>query len=288
MEPLQKRLPVSEPFITFATSVESPPAEQQTVAPQPAAKPSATHKHHLVYPTVLDTARSLLSIIVIALFVLTFIVQPFRIPSESMEHTLLVGDFLLVNKMIYAPSGVWRWLLPYRQIQRGDIVVFHFPLDPSDHVVKRVIAVPGDHVHLHDGQVFLNGQKIIEPYAVYETSYSDNFRDQFPTNLYTDPGVDTNWWMEMRRDVQSGDLIVPPGHYFVLGDNRNHSRDSRYWGFVPRPNVVGRPFVIYFSIRQPSTTDVPDLPGDRLGHDKDPVNSIVDFARWDRMFRIVW
>jgi signal peptidase I len=237
---------------------------------------------------VLDTGRSLLSIIVVALFVLTFIVQPFRIPSESMEHTLLVGDFLLVNKMIYGPPGIWHWLLPYRQIQRGDIVVFHFPLDPTDHVVKRVIAVPGDRVHLHNGQVFINGQPVTEPYAVYEASYSDNFRAQFPTNLYTDPGVDTNWWMEMRHDVQNGDLTVPPGHYFVLGDNRNHSRDSRYWGFVPRPNIVGRPFLIYFSIRQPSTTDVPDLPGDRLGHDKDPVNSIVDFARWDRMFRIVW
>ena len=281
---------MNDPQFTFATSVEAPPPPQ-TIEPQTAPqlqKIAAPNKHHVVYPTFLDTGRSLLSIIVVALFVLTFIVQPFRIPSESMEHTLLVGDFLLVNKMIYGPPGVWKWLLPYRQIQRGDIVVFHFPLDPTDHVVKRVIAIPGDRVHLHNGQVFLNGQQVTEPYAVYEASYSDNFRDQFPTMLYTDPGVDTTWWMEMHHDVQNGDLIVPPGHYFVLGDNRNHSRDSRYWGFVPRPNVVGRPFVVYFSIRKPSTTDVPDLPGDRLGHDKDPVNSIVDFARWDRMFRVVW
>lgn len=254
----------------------------------PVRTTAASRQHHLVYPTVLDTVRSLLSIIVFALFVLTFIVQPFRIPSESMEHTLLVGDFLLVNKMIYSPGGMWSWILPYRQIQRGDIVVFHFPLDPSDHVVKRVIAVPGDRVHLHNGQVFLNGKPLTEPYAVYETAYSDNFRDQFPAMLYTDPGVDTHWWMQMRREVRDGDLIVPPNHYFVLGDNRNHSRDSRYWGFVPGQNVVGRPFLIYFSLRRPSTTDVPDLPGDRLGHDKDPVNNIVDFARWDRIFRIVW
>jgi signal peptidase I len=271
------------------TQTQTAPSAEGQATSSPARRPTpSAPQHHVVYPTVLDTGRSLLSIIVIALFVLTFIVQPFRIPSESMEHTLLVGDFLLVNKIVYAPAGIWSWLLPYRQIQRGDIVVFHFPLDPTDHVVKRVIAVPGDRIHLHDGLVYLNGQPVTEPYAVYEASYSDNFRDQFPTMLYTDPGVDTGWWMEMRRDVQNGELTVPPGHYFVLGDNRNHSRDSRYWGFVPRPNVVGRPFIIYFSLRRPSNTGVPDLPGDRLGHDKDPVNSVVDFARWDRMFRIIW
>ncbi len=231
--------------------------------------------------------RSLLSVIVIALFVLAFIVQPFRIPSESMERTLLVGDFLLVNKTIYAPAGIWHWLMPYRDVRRGDIVVFHFPLDPTDHVVKRVIGVPGDHIHLHDGVVYINGQPLQEPYAEYEASYEDNFRDQFPTLQYTDPGVDTGWWEEMRSEIRSGELIVPPGRYFVLGDNRNHSRDSRYWGFVPLPNIVGRPFIIYFSLRQKPATTVPDLPGDRLGH-VDPVNSIVDFARWDRMFRIVW
>jgi len=169
----------------FATSIEAPSQTQSETPAIPPSKPTpvspAPRHHHMVYPTVLDTGRSLLSIIVIALFVLTFIVQPFRIPSESMEHTLLVGDFLLVNKMIYAPPGIWRWLLPYRQIQRGDIVVFHFPIDPNDHVVKRVIAVPGDRVHLHNGLVFLNGQPEAEPYAVYEASYSDNFRDQFPT-----------------------------------------------------------------------------------------------------------
>ncbi|WP_158748285.1 signal peptidase I [Acidobacterium sp. S8] len=284
---------MSEPQPTLATPVVSPPAvvAETTVAAYAAIRPAALpapHRHHVVYPTVLDTVRSLLSVIIFALFVLTFIVQPFRIPSESMEHTLLVGDFLLVNKMIYAPAGVWKRVLPYEPVKRGDIVVFHFPLDPTDHVVKRVVAIPGDRVHLHDGVVFLNAQQLNEPYAAYETSYADNFRDQFPTTLYTDPGVDTHWWMEMRHDIQNGDLIVPPGRYFALGDNRNHSRDSRYWGFVPQQNIVGRPFVIYFSLRQPSTTSVPDLPDDRLGHDKDPVNSIVDFARWDRMFRVVW
>ena len=173
---------------------------------------AAHHSHaHLVFPNLLDTFRSLLSIIVIALFVLTFVVQPFRIPSESMERTLLVGDFLLVNKSVYGPPGAWHWLLPYEQVKRGDVIVFHFPLDPSDHVVKRVVGVPGDRIRLQNGVVCINGQKQNEPFAIFEGAYQDNFRDQFPAKLYTDPGVDTHWWMQMRHDVQNGELVVPPG-----------------------------------------------------------------------------
>jgi signal peptidase I len=225
--------------------------------------------------------------ITLALFILTFIVQPFRIPSESMERTLLVGDFLLVDKLLYAPPGPLRHLFPYREPARGDIIVFHFPLDASDYVVKRVIGIPGDHLHLANGVVFRNGVALPEPYTVYEQAYRDPFRDQFPSGVYTDPGVDTHWWLEMRHDLEHGDLVVPAGSYFVLGDNRNHSRDSRYWGFVPRAAIVGRPILIYFSLREPSTTDNSPLPSVKLGHDNDPVSGVVDFARWDRMFRIV-
>lgn len=249
----------------------------------------------IIFPTLLETVRSLLSIIVIALFALTFILQPFRIPSESMERTLLVGDFLLVNKMIYGKPGFWSHLLPYRQVQRGDIVVFHFPLDPSDHVVKRVIGVPGDRIKMVNGVVFRNGQAVTEPYAVYETAAEDAFRDQFPAGGYTNPGIDPHWWQLMRKDIQNGELIVPANSYIVLGDNRNHSRDSRYWGFVPRPNIVGRPFVIYFSLRQPSATDLPEPPevranqpsDDKLGHEKAVVGKVEGFARWSRMLRVV-
>ena len=250
---------------------------------------SAMHARYAL-PTLLEAARSLVTMVVVALFLLTFVVQPFRIPSESMERTLLVGDFLLVNKMIYAPAGPLSRLLPYRNIARGDIIVFRFPLDPSDYVVKRVIGLPGDRIHLANSVVYRNGEALQEPYAVYEQAYRDTFRDQFPSGLYTDPGVDTHWWLEMRANLQHGEVVVPANSYFVLGDNRNHSRDSRYWGFVPRSAVIGRPFVIYFSLRQPSTTDTPTLPDDKLGHDDDLVgglNGLVDFARWDRMFRIV-
>ena len=251
--------------------------------------PPVHHHSHQEYrrPTLLDAGASLLTMIVIALFLLTFLLQPFRIPSESMERTLLVGDFLLVNKMIYAPAGFWRGLLPYRDVTHGDIIVFRFPLDPADYVVKRVIGLPGDRIHLANGVVYRNGHALEEPYAIYEQAYRDAFRDQFPAGAYTDPGVDTHWWLEMRRNLQGGDLVVPAGNYFVLGDNRNHSRDSRYWGFVPRSAIVGRPFVIYFSLRQPSATETTTLPDDRLGHDGDRGTSVAGFARWDRMLHIV-
>ena len=239
------------------------------------------------FPGLLEMARSLTCVIVIALFILTFIVQPFRIPSESMEHTLLVGDFLLVNKTAYAPAGLWGWLLPYHRLRRGDIVVFHFPPDPSLHVVKRVIGLPGDHVRLDNGVVWVNGVQIPEPYATFEPAYADEFRDNFPTELYTDPGVNPQWWMEMRRDVRSGDLVVPDGNYFVLGDNRNFSSDSRYWGYVTHDHIVGRPLLIYFSLREPSATDVADVADDRLGQKSNPLSRIEGFARWNRFLRIV-
>jgi signal peptidase I len=245
------------------------------------------HHPHVVFPHLLDTLRSLLSIIVISIFVLTFVAQPFRIPSESMERTLLVGDFLLVNKAVYGTPGVWHWLLPYQQVARGDVIVFHFPLDPADHVVKRVVGVPGDRVRLQNGVVSINGHEQSEPFAIFEGESPDAFRDQFPAMLYTDPGVDTHWWIKMRQYVQNGELVVPPGMYFVLGDNRNHSRDSRYWGFVPRANIVGFPFLIYFSLEEPSATDANALPDGKLGHEKGPLDAVLDFARWSRTFRVI-
>ena len=256
--------------------------------PRASAAPSKAPSRPILLPTVADTLRSLLSMVVVALFILTFLVQPFRIPSESMERTLLVGDFLLVNKVLYAPPpAVFRRILPYREPRSGDIVVFRFPLDPSDYVVKRIIAGPGDRLRLLAGIVYRNGAPLREPYAVFEPAYRDLFRDNFPSGAYTDPGVDLRWWNSLRAHTRAGELIVPPGCWFVMGDNRNHSRDSRYWGFVPRSAILGRPFVIYFSLREPSATDAPALPDDTLGHERDPLNSLVDFARWDRILRIV-
>ena len=197
----------------------------------------------------------LLSVIVIAAFVMTFIVQAFEIPSDSMERTLLVGDYLLVNKIAYANGGVWSPLLPYGTLHRGDIVVFRYPLHPSQHFVKRVVGVPGDRIHLVNKQVFVNGKPLVEPYTIYKSTQRDYFRDDFPTTKYISGNVDPKWWIQMKKLIEDNSLIVPEGHYFVLGDNRDDSLDSRYWGFVPQENVVGRPLLIYWSVNRDSFED---------------------------------
>jgi signal peptidase I len=240
-------------------------------------------------PTAPEALASLLLLVVAALFLNTFVLQPYLIPSESMEHTLLVGDFLLVNKQVYAPAGqsgsLSRWLMPYREVARGDIVVFHHALHP--YLVKRVVGVPGDRLRIEDGRVIVNGQTLDEPYAVFEPSTPNPFRDDFPAEVYSDPQVNLDWWRQMRNLTHDGELVVPAGEYFVLGDNRNHSDDSRFWGFVPRGAIVARPLVIYFSLTRPSTTDIQRAADDRLGHDRELSARLTGFARWKRIFRIV-
>ena len=237
-------------------------------------------------PTVPEALASLLRTVVVALFLLTFLLQPYLIPSESMEHTLLVGDFLLVNKQVYAaPDWMSRWLLPYREVSRGDIVVFHHPQPPF--LVKRVVGLPGDRLRIEDGRVMVNGLSQDEPYASFEPAASNPFRDDFPARVYTDPEVDPVWWHQMQSLIQDGELVVPRDEYFVLGDNRNHSKDSRFWGFVPRSQIVARPLVIYFSLSRPSTTDVQQAADDRLGHDRELSTKLTGFARWKRIFHVV-
>ena len=237
-------------------------------------------------PTVPEAFASLLQTVVVALFLLTFVLQPYLIPSVSMERTLLVGDFLLVNKQVYSPAGDWsRWLLPYRDVVRGDIIVFHHPRHP--YLVKWVVGMPGDRLRMEDGRVTVNGQALDEPYAAFEPAAYEPFRDEFPADVYSDPLVDRAWWKQMRNLTHNGELTVPAGEYFVLGDNRNHSDDSRFWGFVPREAIVARPLVIYFSLRRPSTTDVQQASDDRLGHDREVSARLTGFARWKRIFRIV-
>ena len=246
-------------------------------------RPMATRLH---LPSLPEACASLLRTVVVALFLLTFVLQPFLIPSESMERTLLVGDFLLFNRQIFAPSGtLTRWMMPYRDVGRGDIVVFHHP-KPS-YLVKRVVGIPGDHLRIEDGRVMVNGLTLDEPYVAFEPAAPNAFRDNFPAGVYTDPEVDPDWWKQMQGLVRDGELVVPPNEYFVLGDNRNHSKDSRFWGFVARDEIVARPLVIYFSLTRPSTTDYQQASDDRLGHDRELSVKLTGFARWKRIFHVV-
>lgn len=218
----------------------------------------------VVGPSILLTFAALLRVMVIGMFLLTFIVQPFRIPSGSMENTLLIGDWVLVSKTSFGPrarTGVWayleRYLLPPAPVQRGDLAVFRFPPDPSRDLVKRIIGLPGERLHLHEGRVFVDGQPLREPYALYTPGQPEVYRDEFPNLREADPNVDLHWWLALRRSVgREGEVTVPANAYFVLGDNRNNSEDSRYWGFVPRPMLVGEPLLVYFAV--PNGADAPE------------------------------
>lgn len=249
-------------------------------------------REHL--PSLSQALSSLLQTVVVALFVVTFVAQPLLIPSESMERTLLVGDFLLFNKQMYAkPGPIGRWFLPYRSPARGDIAIFRHPYPPM--LIKRVVGIPGDKLRIVDGHVFINGVALNEPYATFEPALLDMDRDNFPGDNYPGPQVDPEWWRQMHKLTQDGELTVPAGKYFVLGDNRNHSLDSRYWGFVPRDAFVGRPLFIYFSLDRPSATDADEIPpertlaaaNDRLGHEREMAAKIEGFARWRRIFHVV-
>jgi signal peptidase I len=234
------------------------------------------------------TIQSVAGTVVIAIFAVTFVVQAFTIPSGSMEHTLLVGDYLLVDKFCYGDSGLWNHVLPYRKIHRGDIVVFYYPINPAQHFVKRVVAVPGDRLRLINKRVYVNGQPLDEPYVQYIASDHQPYRDDFPRSDAPVFGVNAQWWSQMRKLVEDHQLIIPEDHYFVLGDNRDDSQDSRYWGFVPRQNIIGRPLLIYWSAAN-LNNDLPAAPnlGDRLYHFAYAVTHFFQITRWSRTFRLV-
>ena len=232
--------------------------------------------------------QSLLGTVVIAVFVITFLVQAFQIPSESMENTLLVGDYLLVNKFSYGGDRFWDHFLPYQPVRRGDVIVFRYPVNPTQHFVKRVIGVPGDHIRLINRKVYINGQALREPYVRFTSTVHDSFRDDFPRLDVPVPGLEGFWWVQMRKLVEDNQLIVPEDSYFVMGDNRDESLDSRYWGFVPRANIVGQPLLIYWSVRESdedfSTTS---SMSDKLYHFAYAASHFFQITRWDRTFRLV-
>jgi signal peptidase I len=171
------------------------------------------------------------------------------------------------------------------------VIVFHYPIDPSMHLVKRVVGLPGDHLRLRDGHVLIDGHPIPEPYAVFRPAPPDAYRDDFPHTTSADPSADSRWWILMRSLIANGELTIPANSYFVLGDNRNNSEDSRYWGFVPQANIVGKPILIYFSLNTaaptPGQSPAVALSGISPRRAATAANPITNFARWDRILHIV-
>jgi signal peptidase I len=268
--------------------------EQQEAPVEAPAPPVARRDAHAQanQTTLSEYLESLLVTVILALFGTSFVVQAFKIPSQSMERTLLVGDHLLVNKFIFGGRGGWYdKLLPYRELQRGDIIVFKFPYQDHPHFVKRVIGLPGDRLKIVDQQVYVNGKALDEPYAVHDpaSGYSDPLNYNFPPvgNPMYLSSLQPEWAHDIRKHIRGDELVVPAGKYFAMGDNRDHSLDSRYWGFVDRDAIMGRPFLIYWSINASSADYGSSSFGERILGILDTLIHLPARTRWNRMLHTV-
>jgi signal peptidase I len=212
--------------------------------------------------TTREYFESIVITAIIALFATTFVVQAFKIPTGSMESNLLIGDHLLVNKFVYGLySGPLEKLFPYKGLKRGDVIVFKYPLSPETAYVKRLIGLPGDKVEMIGRTVYINGKPLQESYT-----------------QYIDPGSVYEHY---------GPFYVPEGHYFAMGDNRDNSQDSRFWGFVPRDHIIGKALAIYWSYETPRDEYLQTAVADRV---KQFVDVFVNFfakTRWRRSLRII-
>ena len=230
-------------------------------------------------------------VFVIGLFLMTFLAQNYVIPSASMEKTLLIGDHVVVDRSTIAPQGFATGLFHYRDVQRGDIIVFvkPNPEQPDLVLVKRAIGLPGDRLHLQDGVLYRNGVRQNEPQISMPGSadgdFPDTYRDNFPRG--TPHGTTELWAIDMPNYVQNGDLVVPPGKVFAMGDNRIGSLDSRFWGFVPRENIMGRPMFVYWSFVTPA--DEIDKTGlaNTVAWFTHEVTHFVSDTRWSRTGHVV-
>jgi signal peptidase I len=222
--------------------------------------------------TVREYFESIVIAVILALFVRTFVVQAFKIPTGSMENNLLIGDHLLVNKFVFgaAPTSVERAALPIGTIRRGDVLVFKYPEQPDRDFIKRAIGLPGETLEVREKKVYINGAPLEEPYAHHLSPASEGSAFNEVTSF----------------DVREryGPVTVPPNHYFMMGDNRDNSQDSRYWGFLPRENIKGKALVIYWSYE--AERDEPQ--GQGFGSTVQRLASVFTHfftrTRWDRMF----
>jgi signal peptidase I len=218
------------------------------------------------------------------LFGTTTMLQAFVVPTGSMTGTVLIGDHVLVDKLAYAPAGpLTSYLLPYQDVRRGDIIVFRYPLDLKQNYVKRVIGVPGDRIRFENKNLILSGARVQEPFIRLDRAQNSDYLNNFPRT--PDIVIDQRALAMLAAHVSHGELVVPPGQYFAMGDNRDDSADSRFWGFVPRENIVGKPIVIYWSY---------DAPTEQLSAGFFNPEHVLDIAqhfftrtRWERTFRLV-
>jgi signal peptidase I len=242
--------------------------------------------------TLLESIASIASVLVLGLFVMTFVFQNFEIPSGSMEKTLLIGDHVVVDRMTFAPPTHWAPFDHHRDIRRGDIIVFYKPNPESPDLilVKRAIGLPGDRIHLRNGIVYLNGVAQNEPQISKpndENPYQP-YRDDFPS-IPADPtyGATATWSVDEPSHIQGDDLVVPPGKIFAMGDNRIESLDGRYWGFVPRENILGRPLFVYWSFETPDDQINKTSLSDRIAFMVHIATHIFTQTRWSRTFHII-
>ncbi len=273
--------------------------------PQPKApiesQPEVNTEQARVEETPFEAVASICSVLVIGLFILTFLAQNFVIPSGSMEKTLLVGDHLVVDRITLSPAARWMPLVHYREPRRGDVTVFIKPVPDPDadgkpqylFLVKRLIGVPGDHIHLQQGIVYINGVAQAPPkdgMDVATDSEEQAFLDEFPTvPPVPEPGnlIPEEWAVAFPSYIQGGDLVVPPGKYFMMGDNRHNSADSRFWGFVPRENIIGRPLINYWSFRTSEEQYEQTGFGANLAWMGHVALHFFSDTRWKRTFHIV-
>lgn len=201
-------------------------------------------------PLIVEYAKSFFPVLLFVLMLRSFIVEPFRIPSSSMMPTLLIGDFILVNKFTYGLRlpAVNTKVINLGSPERGDVMVFRYPKDPSLDYIKRVIGLPGDRVGYYDKHVYINGVKFAqEDLGLYQgVGQGSNMTDAL-LKLESLSDVEHEMLVMSDRPSIEGEMIVPAGHYFMMGDNRDNSNDSRYWGTVPEENIVGKAFMIWMN-----------------------------------------
>lgn len=243
---------------------------------------------------VRDYFETIVICVIFVIFARAFVFQQSKIPTGSMIPTLLIGDYIMVNKFIYAPtSGGMGWLerglLPVREIRRGDIIVFKYPEEPEKDYIKRVIGLPGEFIEIRNKTVYINGIPLEEPYKIHETDLSPDSWTRIKEGeavLSAAPPARRSWSYQ-QRDFDFAQMLIPEGHYFCMGDNRDNSKDSRAWGTVPRENIKGKAFIIWWSFSGEDGDYVRTSVVDRVKSIGNKILYFIPKSRYRRCLRFI-